>query len=92
MTEQEYSKCEKLMEEAIRTAKNSKSDYEAYDRLLKEGKAIDAECKLRIADIESGYAEGINQVLSILGFKHDRMDELTKANNVVVKHFYNTLT
>lgn len=77
MTKVEKSKCEKLMEEAIRKANNSNEDYKAYERLSKEGKEIDAECKLRLAEQEIGYAEGINQVLATLGFKHDRMKELT---------------
>lgn len=65
------------MEEAIRKANNSNEDYKAYERLRKEGKEVDAECKLRLADQEIGYAEGINQALATLGFKHDRMKELS---------------
>lgn len=78
MTKTEYGKCEKLMEEAIRKANNSNEDYKAFERLRKEGKEVDAECKLRLADQEIGYAEGINQALATLGFKHDRMKELSK--------------
>lgn len=78
MTKLEYGKCEKLMEEAIRKANNSNEDYKAFERLRKEGKEVDAECKLRLADQEIGYAEGINQALATLGFKHDRMKELSK--------------
>lgn len=77
MTKAEYRKCEKLMEEAIRNANNSNIDYKAYEQLRKEGKEIDAECKLRVSDQEIGYADGINQALSMLGFKHDRMKELS---------------
>lgn len=78
MTKIEYGKCVKLMEEAIRKANNSNEDYRAYERLKKEWKSVDAECKLRLADQEIGYAEGINQVLATLGFKHDRMKELSE--------------
>lgn len=78
MTKIEYGKCEKLMEEAIRKANNSNEDYRAYERLHKEGKEVDAECKLRLADQEIGYAEGINQVLATLGFKYNRMKELSE--------------
>lgn len=78
MTKLEYGKCEKLMEEAIRKANNSNEDYKAFERLRKEGKEVDAECKLRLADQEIGYAEGINQALAILNFKHDRMKELSE--------------
>lgn len=78
MTKAEYGKCEKLMEEAIRKANRFNVDYKAYERLHKEGKQTDAKCKLRMADQEIGYAEGINQVLVTLGFKHDRMKELSE--------------
>lgn len=77
MTKLEYGKCEKLMEEAIRKANNSNEDYKAYERLRKEGKEVDAECKLRLVDQEIGYAEGINQVLATLGFKHEGMKVLS---------------
>lgn len=73
MTKRELKKCEGLMYDAIRKANNSKEDYTAYERLLKENKNIDAECKLRVADQEIGYAEGIYQALAVLGFKHDDM-------------------
>ena len=76
MTKIEYGKCVKLMEEAIWKANNSNEDYRAYERLKREGKSVDAECKLRVADQEIGYAEGINQALSTLGFNHDRMKYL----------------
>lgn len=78
MTKQEVKKCEKLMYDAIWKATNSKEDYTAYERLLKEGNQVDAECKLRRADQEIGYAEGINQALVILGFKHNGMKELSE--------------
>lgn len=77
MTKTEYKKCVKLMEDAIWKATASNEDYRAYERLLKEGKGIDAECKQRLADQEIGYADGVNQALSVLGFKHDRMKELS---------------
>lgn len=78
MTKQEANKCETFMYYAIREAANSKEDYAAYKRLLKEGKQVDAECKLRLADQEIGYAEGINQALVTLGFKHNGMKELSE--------------
>lgn len=77
MTKLEKEKCEALLDEAIWKANNSKEDYAAYERLLKEGKQIDAECRLRTADQQIGYADGINQALAILGFKHERMKELS---------------
>lgn len=78
MTKIEYGKCVKLMEEAIWKANNSNEDYRAYERLKREGKSVDAECKLRVADQEIGYVEGIEQELATLGFKHERMEELSK--------------
>lgn len=78
MTKIEYGKCEKLLLEAIQKSINSNEDYKAYEQLSKEGKKVDAECKLRLSDQEIGYAEGINQVLATLGFKHDRMKELSE--------------
>ena len=76
MTKIENKRCEKLLNEAIRHASNSKEDYAAYERLLKEEKKVDAECKLRIADQEYGYADGIRQALVCIGFRHERMIEL----------------
>lgn len=78
MTKIEYRKCVKLMEEAIWKANNSNEDYRTYERLKSDGKSVDVECKLRVADQEIGYAEGINQALATLGFKHDRMKELSE--------------
>ena len=78
MTKIEYKKCENLMNQAICKANNSHEDYKAYERLDKEGKKVDAKCKLRIADQEIGYAEGINQALVVLGFKHEKMEVLQK--------------
>ncbi len=66
------------MYEAIRKANNSNEDYAIYERLLKEEKQVDAECKLRLADQEIGYAEGINQVLVAIGFKHEDMKQLSE--------------
>ena len=76
MTKVENMRCEKLMEEAIRKVISSKEDYSAYKKLLKDGKQVDAECKLRLVDQEIGYAEGIRQALVCIGFTHERMKEL----------------
>lgn len=76
MTKSELKKCENLMYEAIRKANDSNNAYATYERLLKEGKTIDAGCKLRLADQEIGYADGINQALVVLGFKHEDMKTL----------------
>lgn len=76
MTKVENMRCEKLLDEAIRKAITFKEDYRAYEKLLKDGKQVDAECKLRLADQEIGYAEGIRQALVCIGFTHERMKEL----------------
>ena len=76
MTKVENMRCEKLMEDTIRKANDSKEDYRAYEKLLMDGKQVDAECKLRLADQENGYAEGIRQALACIGFTHERMKEL----------------
>ena len=76
MTKVENMRCEKLLDEAIKNATYSKKDYVTYKRLLKDGKKVDAECKLRLADQERGYAEGIRQALVCIGFTHERMKDL----------------
>ena len=76
MTKTEHTKCVKLMEEAIRKARQSDEEYKAYNQLLREG-TISAEIEQRKADQHYGEAVGINQVLATLGFKHDRMKELS---------------
>lgn len=76
MTKLEYGKCVKLMEEAIRKAKQSDDEYKAYNQLLNED-IVKAETEQRKADQHYGEAIGINQALATLGFKHDRMKELS---------------
>ena len=76
MTKTEYGKCEKLMEEAIRKAKQSDDEYKAYNQLLNED-TIKAETEQRKADQHYGEAVGIEQALATLGFKHDKMKELS---------------
>ena len=76
MNKIEYRKCEKLMEEAIQKAKQADGEYKAYNQLIKKDK-IKAEIEQRKADQHIGYAEGINQVLAVIGFKHERMKELS---------------
>lgn len=77
MTKIEYGKCEKLMEEAILKVKQADNEYKTYNQLINSD-TIKAEIEQRKADQHIGYAEGINQVLVTLGFKHDRMKELSK--------------
>lgn len=45
---------------------------------IKKRKEINAICSQRLADQEIGYAAGICQALTIIGFKHGRMKELSE--------------
>lgn len=76
MTKAEYGKCEKLMEDAIHKVEDSKREYSRYEFFLQKGDTIHAEVEQRKADQHYGYAEGINQVLAVIGFRHDRMKVL----------------
>ena len=75
MTKLEYTKCEKLMNEAIQYA------IDARDKLAvaaKHPNATERYVLENTAHNHRGYAEGINQSLAVLGFKHERMVELEK--------------
>ncbi|MEY8333224.1 hypothetical protein AALB53_08970 [Lachnospiraceae bacterium 47-T17] len=75
MTKIEYGKCEKLMEEAIRKAKQAEEEYKTYNQLLNKD-IVKAETEQRKADQHYGEAIGVNQALATLGFTHGRMKEL----------------
>lgn len=75
MTKLEYSKCEKLMEEAIRKSKQSEEEFAKANDYEANGDES-AEVEQRKADQHYGEAVGINQALAILGFKHEKMNEL----------------
>lgn len=73
MTKVEYTRCEKLMEDAIKKAEQAKMEFQ------KSGKPDNVNCKdvlIQFAQNHLGYAEGINQTLVYIGFKHERMKEL----------------
>lgn len=75
MTKLEYTKCEKLMNEAIQYA------IDARDKLAvaaKHPNATEIEILENTAHNHRGYAEGINQALTVIGFKHELMAELGK--------------
>lgn len=78
MTKLETMKCEKLMDEAIRNAETANEDWEKYLVAKKNKVALDMEINMRNCDYHRGYAEGINQALAVIGFKHERMAELGK--------------
>lgn len=78
MTKIEKERCEKLIEEAERNLENSNIEYSKYERLKREGKKVDAVCALRNADQLCGYAEGIYQALTVIGYSSASMKELTE--------------
>ena len=75
MTKVEYTRCEKLMEEAIQKAEQAK---EEFDKAKSEKDIYNLQILMESAQNHLGYAQGINQVLVTLGFKHERMKELGK--------------
>lgn len=78
MTKLEYEKCEKLMEEALYKAKQSSEEFEKSQSFFNAGNDVNGEVEQRKADQHYGEAVGINQVLAVLGFKHDKMKELSE--------------
>ena len=79
MTKTENGKCERLMEEAIQKAIQADAEYQEAEKykLLENYNEVESEIERRKADQHDGEAIGINQVLVVLGFKHDRMKELS---------------
>lgn len=77
MTKSEYGKCVKLMEDAIRKAKQSDEEYKD-SRHYANMDGVRQETEQRKADQHYGEAVGIEQALATLGFTHDRMKELSK--------------
>lgn len=73
MTKVEYTRCEKLMEEAIQKAKQAKKEFEKADS---EKDITSKSILLGMAQNHLGYVDGINQTLVCIGFKHERMKEL----------------
>lgn len=73
MTKAECVRCEKLMEEAIQKAKQAK---EEFDKAASEKDITSKNILLEMAQNHLGYADGINQTLVCIGFKHERMKEL----------------
>ena len=73
MTKVEYTRCEKLMEEAIQKAKQAK---EEFNKAESEKDITSKSILLEMAHSHLGYADGINQTLVCIGFKHERMKEL----------------
>ncbi len=78
MTKLELKKCENLMYEAIKNARCAKKEYDEAEKLLKAGNTIKWEVEQRKADQHIGYAQGVNQVLASLKFKHADMKMLSE--------------
>lgn len=74
MTKIEYKKCVKLMEEAIRNGEKAREEFVEATEANEKG---NFELLRLQAQSHLGYAEGIQQSLAILNFKHDRMKELS---------------
>jgi len=77
MTQKEYKRCTGLMIDAISHANRSNECYEE----IRVNKAL-TDIQIQVKELQGqnalGYAEGINQVLVVLGFKHEKMKELQK--------------
>ena len=76
MTKIEYGKCETLMNKAIDLVMWSKSAWEKSEESFNNGNKIDWEVQQRKSDQYYGEAIGINQVLGMLNFKHEKMNML----------------
>lgn len=75
MTKVEYTRCEKLMEEAIQKAEQA---MEEFNKAEMEKDIVNKSVLLGLAHNHLGYADGINQTLACIGFRHERMKELGK--------------
>ena len=77
MTKREIEKCENLMHEAIRYAKESKEELEKAmsekDKTERENFTQQKGFNIMVMHME------INQALVELGFKHEKMKELYKC-------------
>jgi len=78
MTKSEYVKCEKLMINAICLGKQVNDEFKKADAYLKVAELHKWEIEQRKADQHYGQVIGVNQVLVSLGFKHEKMKELSR--------------
>lgn len=76
MTKSETEKCKKLMQEALIAKERSDREYKKAEKHLKDGNELEWEIAQRNADQGYGYAQGINQALSVLNFEHPEMKNL----------------
>lgn len=71
MTNKEIEKCIKLMEDGISHGRLAKANFDGLNR-----SQIGNQTKELQGQNWLGYAQGVNQVLVSIGFKHPRMKEL----------------
>lgn len=76
MTKIENNKCKTLMYEAIKKAESAEMEYTEAEKHLADANELEWETEQRKADQHIGYAQGIYQVLSVIGFKHEDMKKL----------------
>lgn len=76
MTKEEKKKCENLMEYGIRKGKESQEEYALYEEYVKQNEEVKAALEQRKADQHYGEIVGISQVLTSLGFQHEKMKQL----------------
>lgn len=78
MNKLEYGKCELLMEKAIALVKQSEEEEKEADRHYTNMDDTRMETARRKSDQYYGEAAGIEMALTVIGFKHDKMKELSK--------------
>lgn len=77
MTKAENKKCEDLLREGIKNGESAKIECEKAEEYLADAnKKLEAEIEQRKADQHLGYAQGIYQALSVIGFEHEDMQKL----------------
>ena len=75
MTKKENAACEKLMNEAIALAEQSKKEFITADKVSNENK-VDWLSAYTDAMDHSGHALGIYQALIDIGFKHEKLNDI----------------
>lgn len=75
MTKLEAMKCEKLLNEAMEYAIDANDKFAVA---TKHPNSTERKILENTAHNHRGYAEGINQALVVIGFKHELMSELGK--------------
>lgn len=78
MTKQEKDKCEKLLDEASLILDRADVEWKLYENKKRDEYYVDAEIRLRSFENHHGYAEGIYQALAVLGYKSEKMAEISK--------------